>query len=36
MVEWVVTARGLYFRIHCAPEALVLILIFARLWQRLS
>ena len=35
MIEFALTARGLYVRFHLAPETLVLILILARLFQRL-
>lgn len=35
MIEFALTARGLYFRFHFAPETLLLILIAARLCQRL-
>ena len=36
MLEFAVTAHGLFFRFRFAPEALVLILVLARLWQRFS
>jgi hypothetical protein len=35
MIEFALTARGIYFRCYLAPETLVLLLIFARLCQRL-
>lgn len=35
MMEFTLTARGLYFRFQLAPETLVSILIFARLCQPL-
>lgn len=34
MIEFAVTARGLYFRFHLAPETLVLMLILSRMFQR--
>lgn len=34
MIEFALTARGLYFRLQASPEALVLILILARVLQR--
>ena len=34
MIEFAVTAHGLYFRFHLAPETLVLMLILARMVQR--
>lgn len=35
MIEFALTGRGLYFRFQLAPETLVLMLVLARLWQRL-
>jgi len=35
MIEFALTARGVYFRCQLAPETLVLVLIFARLCHRL-
>lgn len=35
MIEFALTARGLYFRFQFAPETVVLILILARVCQRL-
>lgn len=35
MIEFALTARSLYFRFQFAPEMLVLILIAARLCQRI-
>jgi len=34
MIEFVVTARGLFFRCHLGPECLVLILLLARIGHR--
>ncbi len=36
MIEFFLTARGLYFRLQLAPETLVLLLILARFVQRLG
>lgn len=36
MIEFVLTARGLFLRLQVVPETLALILILARLWQRLQ
>ncbi len=35
MIKFALTARGLYLRLRLDPETLVLILLFARLCQRL-
>lgn len=35
MIEFVRTTQGLFFRFQVTPEALISILILARLWQRL-
>jgi len=35
MIEFVVTARGLFFRCHLGPEALILIVIGSRLCHQL-
>lgn len=36
MVEFIITARGLYVRFQFIPETLLAMLILFRLWQRLS
>ncbi len=36
MIEFFLTARGLYFRFQFVPETLVGVLILVRLWQRLA
>ena len=35
MIEFVLTARGVFLRLQIVPETLALILILARLWPRL-
>lgn len=35
MIEFALTARGIYLRLQATPETLVLMLILARLVQRL-
>jgi len=35
MIEFALTARGFYFRLQAAPETLVLVLVLARLVERI-
>jgi hypothetical protein len=35
MIEFALTARGVYFRFQAVPETLVLLMIVARVLQRL-